>query len=199
MLSDPPEGAASPAISHERRCPSSRGRAFPVQGVRENERARRCPGCTTRSVHLAAIRPAGLSARRIVAPPQGGAGCRDRRGGETFVLESRKGERKLNRKPRKQGPKARPLARACRFWSQPIAAAQPYPAGAQRGQREGGAGSDALLVSYPPVAAAPTSLTRASTPRLETRCISRRSAATARSRASCAGGAASPPSTSTAI
>ena len=95
----------------------------------------------------------------------------DRRAGiveadETFVLESRKGERSLNRKPRRQGPQTRPLSRAGADPGRRRPCGrdpQPYPARSQRRQREGGAGPvlapDVLLVSdanrcYPPVAAA---------------------------------------------
>ena len=57
---------------------------------------------------------------------------------ETFVLESRKGERKLDRKPRKRGgrPKS-PASRAsrCRSWSPPTAAARPSAMPCRRSTR----------------------------------------------------------------
>ena len=66
---------------------------------------------------------------------------------ETFVLESRKGERKLNRKPRRRGGKARkrgPLARAGADPGRRRSHRrdpQPHPACPRRRQREGGAGA----------------------------------------------------------
>ena len=82
---------------------------------------------------------------------------------ETFVLDSRKGQRKPDRKPRRRGGKAK--KRGLSREQVPVLA------------------PDALLASG---SGAP--------------CTSRRStAAKSRSRAFCAGGAASPPSTSTAI
>ena len=66
---------------------------------------------------------------------------------ETFVLESRKGQRKLDCKPRRQGEETRPLARAGagpgrrrpRSRCDPH---QPHPACAERRQRAGDAGAD---------------------------------------------------------
>ena len=66
---------------------------------------------------------------------------------ETFVLESRKGERKLNRQAapaRRQGPQTRPLARAGADPGRRRSHRrnpQPHPACPQRRQREGGAGA----------------------------------------------------------
>ena len=136
---------------------------------------------------------------------------------ETFVLESRKGERKLDRKPRRQGPQTRPLARAGADPGRRRSRRrdpQPPLARPQRKEREGGAGAGrrpAMPCSSPTPTAAIrpsqrrwTSLTRASTAPpasgFAAPCTSRRStAATARSRISCGASAASPPSTSTAI
>ena len=139
---------------------------------------------------------------------------------ETFVLESpeRGAEARPEAAPaRRQGPQTRSLARAGadpgrrRSWRRDP---QPYPARSHGGQREAGAGAGprpgcAARLRRQTAAIRPsrrrsTSLTRASTPLLASGsgalCTSRRSTAvTVRSRASCAGGAASPPSTSTAI
>ena len=65
---------------------------------------------------------------------------------ETFVLESRKGERKLERKARRRGGKAKKRgsrASRCRSWSPPTwrRDAEPHPARADCGQREGRAGA----------------------------------------------------------
>ena len=63
---------------------------------------------------------------------------------ETFVLESRKGERKLDRKPRRQGPQTRPLARAGADPGRRRSRRrdpQPHLARPQRKEREGGAGA----------------------------------------------------------
>ena len=85
---------------------------------------------------------------------------------ETFVLESRKGDRKLDRKPRRQGPQTRPLARAGADPGRRRPCGrdpQPYPARPQRKEREGGAGAGRRTGCaarlrrhrcYPPVAAA---------------------------------------------
>ena len=116
---------------------------------------------------------------------------------------------------RLQGQEARPLARAGadpgrrRPWRRDP---QPYPAGAERRQREGRAGAGprpgcaARLRRQPLLSARrggarhPSREHQRLGRRAGARCTSRRStAATARSRASCAASAASPPSTWTAI
>ena len=138
---------------------------------------------------------------------------------ETFVLESRKGERKLDRKPRRRGgkaPQTRPLARAGAgpgrrrpHRRDP----QLHPADPQRQERDGGSGAGcrprrlarlrrqqvAIRLSRRrstsrtrPSTAAPVSVCAAP-------CTFRRSTrATARSRASCDPSGALPPSISTA-
>ena len=139
---------------------------------------------------------------------------------ETFVLESRKGERKLDRKPRRRGGKAR--KRGLSREQVPILVAADRAGGtlshtlpalnakSVKEVLEPGVARDAPCSSPTPTAAIrpsqrrSTSPTRASTPQpasvCAVPCTSRRStAATARSRASCAATAASPLNTSTAI
>ena len=138
---------------------------------------------------------------------------------ETFVLESRKGERKLNRKPRRRGGKARkrglsreqvPILVAADRTGATLSHTLPaLNADSVREALEPVIARDALLVSdasgcYPPAAAALTipheSINRSAGERVRGACTSRRStAATARSRGFCEPSAASPPRTSTAI
>ena len=110
---------------------------------------------------------AGLRrARRIAGATASWRRCAKRRTGlpgsstdETFVLESRKGERKLDRKPRGAAASTRPLARAGAGSGRRRSRRrdpQPHLARPQRKEREGGAGAgrDALLVSDAQIAAA---------------------------------------------
>ena len=139
---------------------------------------------------------------------------------ETFVLESRKAERKLERKPapaRRQGPQTRPLARAGAGPGRRRPSRcdpQPHPARSQCRQRDAGTGAGrrprclARLRRQPLLSARRSGarhpprehqrLRRRAGPRCAAR-PRRSTAATARSRASCKASAASPPSTSTAI
>ena len=200
--------------------------------------ARRCRVCTTRSAGCrSANRSEGetirASAARCGIAPSTAHRWRhrfleavrqapDRLAGiveadETFVLESRKGERKLNRKPRRRGGKARkrglsreqvPILVAADRTGATLSHTLPaLDADSVREALEPVIARDALLVSdasgcYPPAAA--PSLMRASTAPpasvCAAPCTSRRStAATARSRGFCEPSAASPPRTSTAI
>ena len=139
---------------------------------------------------------------------------------ETFVLESRKGERKPDRKPRRHGGKARErgllrtqvpiLASADRTDATLSHTLPALNADCAREALEPFIARDTLLVSdanrcYPPVAAAldipHESINRSAGERgRDALRIHRRStAATARSRGSCEASTASPPSTLTAI
>ena len=138
---------------------------------------------------------------------------------ETFVLESRKGERKLDRKPRRRGGKARKRGLSREQVPIPVAAdrvgatlSDTLPAlnaDSVKGVLEPVVARDALLVSdasgcYPPVAAAldirHENINGAAGERVRGALhIQTVNAATARSRASCGASAASPPRTSIAI
>jgi len=152
--------------------------------------------------------------------PGAGSACRDRRGGRDLPSgEPQGGERKLERKPRRRGGKARKRGLSREQVPTLVAAdrggetlSHTLPALNTDNMKEvlePVLAPDALLVSdanrcYPPVAAAldirHESINASAGERVRARCTSRRStAATARSRTSCAGGAASPPSTWTAI
>ncbi len=148
--------------------------------------ARRCRVCVARSARLAFGAPPGeggtireAAERCGIAPSAAFRWCRcfleavrqapDRLVGiveadETFVLESRKGERKLDRKPRRRGGKARKrgLSRAgagSRRSRSRRRDPRPYPARSQRREREGGAGAGrragrlARLRRQPPLSA----------------------------------------------
>ena len=177
----------------------ARPASVPMQRVREDV------WCTHGALGRCTTRSAGWP----LAPrlPEPAKRCGIVEADETFVLENRKGERRLDRKPR---PRASVDPGRCRPGRRDP---QPYPARPQCRQRERGAGTCSRPVRCssptPTTAIRPPlrcsiSLMRASTLRLASgsgaRCTFRPStAATAKSRSSCVPATTPPPNSSTAI
>ena len=144
VLSDPPEGAASLAaielgVDDERRCPHCDAGGAVSRGKARGLRRFRCKECGKTFGALTGTALSGLHHKERWL--SFGASLAE---GET-IKESAERCGIAPSTARRQGPQTRPLARAGadpgrrRPWRRDP---QPYPAGAQRGQREAGAGAD---------------------------------------------------------